>query len=68
MARYESICDVVGRTPVVRLSSIGADLRCNLWAKCEFLNPGGSLKDRIGVRMLFEAEKSGRIKPGDTLI
>ena len=68
MARYESICDVVGRTPVVRLSSIGADLRCNLWAKCEFMNPGGSLKDRIGVRMLLEAEKSGRIKPGDTLI
>ena len=68
MARYDSICDVVGGTPVVRLGKVGADLRCNLWGKCEYLNPGGSLKDRIGVRMVLEAEKSGRIKPGDTLI
>ncbi len=68
MARYENITQAVGGTPVVRLGKIGAELRCNLWAKCEFLNPGGSLKDRIGVRMVVEAEKSGRIKPGDTLI
>ncbi len=68
MARYDNITQAVGGTPVVRLGKIGADLRCNLWAKCEFLNPGGSLKDRIGVRMVVEAEKSGRIKPGDTLI
>ena len=68
MARYESICDVVGNTPAVRLNKVGADLRCNLWGKCEYLNPGGSLKDRIGVRMVQQARKSGRIKPGDTLI
>ncbi len=68
MARYESILDVVGNTPVVRLNRIGASLKCNLWGKCEFLNPGGSLKDRIGVRMIREAEKAGRIRPGDTLI
>jgi cystathionine beta-synthase len=41
---------------------------CEILAKCEFMNPGGSVKDRIGVRMLLDAEKSGRIKPGDTLI
>ena len=68
MARYDRITDAVGGTPVVRLNKIGADLPCNLWVKCEYLNPGGSLKDRIGVRMVVEAEKSGRIKPGDTLI
>ncbi|MFH1809237.1 MAG: pyridoxal-phosphate dependent enzyme [Pseudomonadota bacterium] len=68
MARYESILDAVGRTPVVRLHRVGAELPCELWAKCEFLNPGGSLKDRIGVRMLLEAEKAERIHPGDTLI
>ena len=68
MARYDKITEAVGGTPVVRLRRIGADLRCNLWGKCEFLNPGGSLKDRIGVRMVVEAEKAGRIKPGDTLI
>ncbi|MBT3222912.1 MAG: pyridoxal-phosphate dependent enzyme, partial [Proteobacteria bacterium] len=68
MARYERITDAVGGTPVVRLHKIGSALPCNLWVKCEFLNPGGSLKDRIGVRMVVEAEKSGRIKKGDTLI
>ena len=64
----ESICDAVGTTPMVRLSRIGRDLPCELLGKCEFMNPGGSVKDRIGVRMLLDAEESGRIKPGDTLI
>jgi cystathionine beta-synthase len=64
----DSILDGVGRTPMVRLNHVGKDLPCELLAKCEFLNPGGSVKDRIGVRMLLDAEKAGRIKPGDTLI
>jgi cystathionine beta-synthase len=64
----ESICDAVGNTPMVRLSRFGSDLPCELLGKCEFMNPGGSVKDRIGVRMLVDAEKAGRIKPGDTLI
>jgi cystathionine beta-synthase len=64
----DSICDAVGETPMVRLSRFGRDLPCELVAKCEFMNPGGSVKDRIGVRMLVDAEKAGRIKPGDTLI
>jgi cystathionine beta-synthase len=64
----ESIIDAVGATPMVRLSRIGRDLPCELLGKCEFMNPGGSVKDRIGVRMLLDAEASGRIKPGDTLI
>ena len=65
---YDSILDAVGRTPMVRLSRIGRDLPCELLGKIEFMNPGGSVKDRIGVRMLIEAEKRGDIKPGDTLI
>jgi len=68
MTMLNNILDAVGGTPSVRLQRVGADLACELWGKCEYLNPGGSLKDRIGVRMLLEAEKSGRIKPGDTLI
>ena len=63
-----SILDAVGDTPLVRLSNIGRDLPCELLGKCEFMNPGGSVKDRIGVRMLLDAEREGRIKPGDTLI
>jgi cystathionine beta-synthase len=68
MPILDSVLDAVGGTPLVRLSRLGRDLPCELLAKLEFMNPGGSVKDRIGVRMLVEAEKSGRIKPGDTLI
>src|SRR5205807_8577966 len=64
----DSILDATGSTPMVRLSRIGRELPGELLGKCEFMNPGGSVKDRIGVRMLLDAEASGRIKPGDTLI
>ncbi len=65
---HDSIIDACGNTPMVRLSRIGRDLPAELYAKCEFFNPGGSVKDRIGIRMLRDAEAEGRIKPGDTLI
>ena len=65
---HDSILSAVGQTPLVRLARIGRDLPCELLGKCEFMNPGGSVKDRIGVRMLLDAERAGRIKPGDTLI
>src|SRR5262245_36671780 len=65
---HDSILDTTGHTPMVRLSRIGKGLPGELLAKCEFMNPGGSVKDRIGVRMLLDAEREGRIKPGDTLI
>jgi len=64
----DSILDAVGNTPLVRLRTVGRSTGCELLAKCEFLNAGGSIKDRIGKRMVEEAQKSGRIKPGDTLI
>jgi len=63
-----NILESVGKTPIIRFQRIGSELACELYGKCEFLNPGGSVKDRIAVRMVEEAEKSGRIKPGDTLI
>ena len=65
---HESILSTVGNTPMVRLTQLTKDLHCDVLAKCEFLNPGGSVKDRIGVRMVLDAEKQGRIQPGDTLI
>ncbi|MBK9387223.1 MAG: cystathionine beta-synthase [Planctomycetes bacterium] len=65
---YDSILDTIGKTPIVRLSRIGRGLPVELLAKCEYLNAGGSVKDRIGVRMVADAEKSGRIQPGMTLI
>lgn len=65
---FNDITETIKNTPTVKLNSIGKELDCELYAKCEFLNAGGSLKDRIGVRMIAEAEKEGRIKPGDTII
>lgn len=65
---YDDILKAVGNTPVVRLNRIGAELPAQLFGKCEFLNPGGSIKDRIAVRMVEGLEQEGRIGPGSTLI
>ena len=65
---YHNILETIGKTPLVKLNRIGSELACNLYGKCEFMNPGGSVKDRIGYSMVESAEKAGTIKPGDTLI
>jgi len=65
---YPNILATIGHTPVVKINRISAELSCELYAKCEFFNPGGSVKDRIGYEMVKNAERAGRIKPGDTLI
>lgn len=64
----DSILDVIGETPMVRLNRVGEDLPCELVVKCEFFNAGGSVKDRIGKRMMEDAEKAGILQKGDTLI
>ncbi|MFA7288056.1 MAG: cysteine synthase family protein [Melioribacteraceae bacterium] len=66
--RYESVLEAVGRTPIVKLGNISKDLKATIWAKLEFMNPGGSIKDRIAKYMIEKAEKEGRLKPGDTII
>ncbi|XP_043229370.1 cystathionine beta-synthase-like protein [Amphibalanus amphitrite] len=60
----------IGRTPLVRLNKIpqSLGLKCEMYVKCEYFNAGGSVKDRIALRMVEEAEKDGRLKPGGTLI
>jgi cystathionine beta-synthase len=63
-----SILSCIGQTPMVRLNVIAKQLECEILAKCEFFNCGGSVKDRIGLQMILDAELSGKIKPGDTLI
>lgn len=65
---FDNILQAIGKTPIVKLHRVGAELACELYVKCEFLNPGGSVKDRIGYYMVEQAEKAGQIKPGDTLI
>jgi len=66
----ESALDLIGFTPMVRMTRLQKhlELECELVAKCEFFNAGGSVKDRIGKNMVEMAEKEGRIKPGDVLI
>ncbi|XP_063301678.1 cystathionine beta-synthase isoform X1 [Pelobates fuscus] len=65
-----SILDKIGDTPLVRINNIGKihGLKCELLAKCEFFNAGGSVKDRISLRMVQDAERDGILKPGDTII
>ena len=65
-----SATELIGNSPLVRLNKIPQSLgfECEVYVKAEFFNAGGSVKDRIALRMIEEAEKSGRIKPGDTLI
>lgn len=66
--RMNNILEAIGNTPLVRFNHIGSDLACEFYGKCEFMNPGGSVKDRIAVNMIEKAEQEGRIKPGDILI
>src|SRR6266487_3358919 len=68
MRVYDSILDAVGNTPMVRLSRLGRGLGPTILAKVEYLNPGGSVKDRIGLAMVERAEASGQLRPGGTII
>ncbi len=65
---YDSILELIGNTPMVRINSLNPNSEVPLLAKLEFLNPGGSVKDRIGIAMLDEAEKRGELKKGGTIV
>lgn len=65
---YDNVLDAIGNTPLIKLNSITSDLPCTIWAKVEFFNPGGSVKDRIGPAIIEDAEKDGRLLPGGTII
>src|SRR4051794_25941191 len=64
----DSILDTIGDTPLVRLSRLEPGLRCQLVAKIEVSNPGGSIKDRVALRMIEAAERDGRLEPGGTIV
>jgi cystathionine beta-synthase len=65
---HPTVLDLIGNTPVVRLQKLGSDLGCTLLAKLEYLGPGGSNKDRIGLRMIEAAEREGALRPGGTIV
>ena len=68
MVPHESVLDLIGNTPVVDVSNLSPNPRVKLMAKLEGQNPFGSVKDRIAKQMILEAEKDGRLQPGQTLI
>lgn len=68
MAIHDSILELIGKTPVVKLNKLAKDSKANIFAKVEFFNPGGSVKDRIGLAMIEDAERRGILKPGGTII
>jgi len=65
---YDNILETIGQTPMVRLHSVTHGIHANVLAKVEMFNPGGSVKDRIGTGIIEEAERSGRLKPGGTIV
>jgi cystathionine beta-synthase len=65
---YESVLDTVGWTPLIRLTRVTRGVRTPVYGKAEFFNPGGSVKDRIGLPIIEQAEREGRLRPGGTIV
>ncbi|HEX5542109.1 MAG TPA: cystathionine beta-synthase [Micromonospora sp.] len=68
MRYYDNVVELIGNTPLVRLRNVTAGISATVLTKVEYLNPGGSVKDRIAMRMVEEAEKAGLLKPGGTIV
>ena len=68
MSYFNNLTESIGSTPMVILNNITKNLPCSVWAKYETFNPGNSVKDRIGLNMIIEAENKGHLKPGGTII
>lgn len=65
---HDNILQAIGNTPIVKLNQVSRGVPGELFAKCEFMNPGGSIKDRIGAHMIEVAEREGKLKPGGTIV
>jgi len=68
MAAAQSVIDLIGNTPLLRLNKASDETGCEILGKAEFLNPGGSIKDRAALGIIRAAERSGRLKPGGTIV
>ncbi|MEU7865010.1 cystathionine beta-synthase, partial [Nonomuraea sp. NPDC049141] len=68
MRYYDNVVELIGNTPLVRLRNVTAGIQATVLAKVEYLNPGGSVKDRIALRMVEDAEKAGLLQPGGTIV
>ena len=68
MKVVDSVLSLIGSTPIVRLKNVSKDVDAEVLVKLEYLNPSGSMKDRIALKMIEEAEEKGELKPGDTIV
>ena len=68
MTVYDCMIDTIGNTPMVRLNKLARDIPGQVLAKVEYFNPGNSMKDRMAIKMIEEAERSGKLKPGGTIV
>ena len=68
MQIYKNLAEAVGNTPLIRLNKVSESTGCEILGKAEFLNPGGSVKDRAALYMIRDAERAGRLKPGGTIV
>ncbi len=66
--RYNNILEAIGRTPLVKLNRVVGECKAPVYAKCDYLNPGGSVKDRVGIAMIEDAERKGLLKPDGTIV
>src|SRR2546427_6715720 len=65
---YENVLETIGWTPLIRINKVTRGVRTPVYAKAEFFNPGGSVKDRIGLAMIEAAERAGKLKPGGLIV
>ena len=65
---HDNILSTMGNTPIVRLNKVARTVEAQVLAKVEFFNPGGSIKDRIGIQIIQDAERDGTLKPGGTIV
>ena len=65
---HDNVLSLIGKTPIVRLNKVIKNSKHTFWAKLEYMNPGGSVKDRIGLAIIEQAEKDGKLKPGGTIV
>ena len=68
MKYAQSVLDLIGNTPLVKLNHVTDGIKATVLAKVEYLNPGGSIKDRIAAKMIEEAERDGKLLPGGTIV
>src|SRR5262245_29867594 len=63
-----NIVEAIGNTPIVKLSHVAAHVKSDIYVKCEYLNPGGSMQDRVALNIIRDAERRGLLQPGSTII